>query len=447
MKKILIYILSTLMFTSCQLTDVINQNPPNHLVPENVLQNEGDAAALLNGVYSTIISYSSAHYYMYSELIPSGMSGSMSSIGSGSANTQFTTNTLLFDNSNVNSFWIILYQVVNGANNVIELVGEMEEDQFEFLEKSELIGEAHFLRAMATFDALRYFGEFYDLDSRYGIILRDKPVNFITRDKARSTVQESYDKILSDLDFAISNAPDFSVSFKGSKLSAKALKARVLLFMGRYTEAAAMAQEVISFTGRSLESTFAGVFDKGMNSTEMIFLTHRHENSDTEDNNRKRFYGGRTGTTWLPGYMNGDPRQAVSYSGTTIKKTNHAATFRPTYFIRLAEMYLILAEALAFSGATLDDIMVPLNTIRLRAGIGESQAATLDAVKEDIFAEYVRELVFENGSEWFAAIRFDKIMQLNSTIKSVHQFILPIPKNEIAGNGALDNADQNQGYI
>ncbi len=447
MKKIIIYIFSALLFTSCELTDVINQNPPNHLVPENVLQNEGDATALLNGVYSTIISYSSAHYYMYSELIPAGMSGAMSTIGTGSANTQFTTNTLLFDNSNVNSFWIIIYQVINGTNNVIKLVDQMPDNLFELKSKKEIVGEAHFLRAMATFEALRYFGEFYDLGSRYGVILRDEPVNFVTRDKKRSSVQESYTMILDDLDKAIADAPEFSVSYRGSKTAAKALKARVLLFMGRYQEAASVAAEVIADNKRSLESTFANVFNKGLTSSEMILMTHRHANSDTEDNNRKRFYAGRTGTTWLPGYMNGDPRQAVSYSGTTILKTNHVATYRPTYFLRLAEMYLIRAEALAMSGASLEEIKQPLNVIRLRAGIGVSQATTLEAVKNDIFAEYVRELVFENGSEWFAAIRFNKIMQLKPSITSVNQFILPIPENEIIGNGALSNSDQNQGYI
>jgi hypothetical protein len=447
MKKILLYITILLMATSCELTDVINQNPPNHLVPENVLQNEGDASALLNGVYSTIISYSSAHYYMYSELIPSGMSGSMSTIGTGSANTQFTTNTLLFDNSNVNSYWTILYQTVNGANNVISLVSLLPDALFELKSKSELIGEAHFLRAMATFDLLRYFGEFYDINSRYGIIIRTEPVNFVTRDKARSTVADSYTQILSDLDYAIANAPDFSVTYRGSKTAAKALKARVLLFMGRYADAATMANEVITENKRSLETSFANVFNKGLTSNEMILMTHRHSASDTEDNNRKRFYAGRPGTTWLPSYMAGDPRTSVSYSGTTILKTNHTATFRPTYFIRLAEMYLIKAEALAFSGATLENIKQPLNVIRQRAGIGSSSATTLDAVKNDIFAEYVRELVFENGSEWFAAIRFGKIMQLKPSITSIHQFILPIPESEIAGNGALSNSDQNQGYI
>lgn len=62
-------------------------------------------------------------------------------------------------------------------------------------------------------------------------------------------------------------------------------------------------------------------------------MTHRKADSDTEDNNRKRFYSGRTGTTWLPAIMNGDPRVPLTYSGQNILKVNHVNTYRPTYFI------------------------------------------------------------------------------------------------------------------
>lgn len=445
MKNKIILILLAIVFVSCELTDVVDQDPPNNLVPENVVNNEEDAEALLNGVYSTIISFSSAHYYMYSELIPAGLSGSMSSIGTGTANAEFVQNDLHFDNGNVNSFWQIIYKMMNGANNTISLVGELPDAEFSGNKKSEIIGEAHFLRAMATFDALRYFGQFYDLNSRYGVILRTEPVNFVTRSIPRSTVVESYNQILSDLDFAIANAPDFSVTFRGSKTAAKSLKARVLLFMGNYDAAAQMADEVITDQTRVLETGFASVFSKGLNSSEMILMTHRHSASDTEDNNRKRFYGGRTGTTWLPAIFNGDPRKALTYNGTTILKVNNVTTFRPTYFIRLAEMYLIKAEALAQLD-NFEQSKVALDKIRTRAGLQNSLALTIADLKEDIFAEWVRELVFENGSEWFAAIRFNKAMQLKPAITSVNQYILPIPEDELFGNATLNLSDQNPGY-
>lgn len=446
MKKIIIYISIISLITSCELTEVLDNDPPNNLVSENVVKNETDAKALLNGAYTTITSRTNALYYMYSELIPSAMVGSMSQTGGGSINGQFSVNDILFDNFYVRDFWLIYYKVIDAANNSIKLTSQLTDSQITRAAKEEIIGEAHFLRAMATFDALRYFGQFFDSSSNLGVILRTEPSNFVTRNKARSTVAETYDQILSDIEIALEKAPEYSVSYRGSKTAAKALKAKVLLFQGKYEEAAATANEVINEGFVTLEPTFEEAFAKGLNSSEMILMTYRDENSDSEDNNRKRFYFGRVGSSWFTDLMEGDPRQQFTYSGSTVLKTNNVENYRPTYFMRLAEMYLLKAEGLAFSGASLEESSKPLNIIRNRAGIGDSQATTIDELKNDIFDEIARELAFENGSEWFAAIRFNKVMELKSTIISSNQFILPIPEEEINSNGAITLADQNPGY-
>lgn len=445
--KGLVLVISFLfLITSCELTDVLDNDPPNNLVPENVIENEADAYALLNGIYTVITIKTSNYYYQFTETLPSTLIGSMKQTAFGATHAQFKTNDITFDNSAVNSFWKALYKVVNQTNNVIVLTEDLSDTEFSGNNKSEIIGEAHFLRAMATFDVLRYFGQFYDPNSNLGIILRAEPTNFVTKDKARNTVAECYAQIISDLDFAIANAPIYSVSYRGSKTAAKALKAKVLLFQEKYAEAAALADEVINEGTVNLEPDFETVFSKGLNSSEMILMTHRDENSDIEDANTKRFYTGRTGTTWFPILMAGDPREEFTYDGSKILKTNHEDTFRPTYFMRLAEMYLIKAEGLAFSGASLEDSSEPLNIIRNRAGIGDTPALTIDELKDDIFNEIARELAFENGSEWFAAIRFDKAMILKPEIISSNQYILPIPEEEINGNGALTLANQNPGY-
>ncbi|WP_340066817.1 RagB/SusD family nutrient uptake outer membrane protein [Ascidiimonas aurantiaca] len=446
MKNVFIVVLLAALMVSCSLADAIDQDPPNNLVPENVVRSEEDARAVLNGAYSKIISFSSSFYYMHSELIPSALIGTMSQSGFTANDRQFADNDIFSDNSLVNNFWIIFYGVIDATNNAIVLTEALPESEISQATKTEIIGEARFVRAMATFDALRYFGQFFDVNSSLGVVLRTEPVNFTTRSKERSTVMESYNQILSDLDFAIANAPDFTVTFRGSKTSAKALKAKVLLFMGRYAEAATLADEVITEGTRTLEATFANAFDNGLTSSEMIFMTHRAADSDEEDNNRKRFYTGRTGNTWYPDLMEGDPRQPLTYSGTRILKTNNEATFRPTYFLRLAEIYLIKAEALAMSGADLATSKAPLDIIRNRAGLENSDAADIDALKDAIFEEYIKELAFENGSDWFAAIRFDKAMTLKPTITSTNQYILPLPDNEIEGNALLTLADQNPGY-
>ncbi|TPN82770.1 RagB/SusD family nutrient uptake outer membrane protein [Aquimarina algicola] len=442
-----IAILIIIFFTfSCSLTDSIDQDPPNNLVPENVVQNEDDARAILNGAYSKIISFSSSHYYMYSELIPSALIGSMSRVSASATDEQFSENDILFDNGTVNAFWSIFYGVIDASNTAIALTDQLPESEITLETKKEIIGEAHFIRAMATFDALRYFGQFYDTNSSLGVILRTEPVNFVTRSKSRSSVTESYDQIINDLNIAIADAPDFSVSYRASKTAARALKARVLLFMGRYAEAAALANEVIIEGTRSLSPDFTSVFDEGLDSTEMILMTYRDENSDVDDNNRKRFYPGRAGTTWFPVLMGEDPRAAVTFNAGRVLKTNNVDTFRPTYFIRLSELYLIQAEALLMSGASVETSKIPLDIIRNRAGIDNTAATTVEELKNDIFNEYVKELAFENGSEWFAAIRMNKAMELKPSITSENQYILPIPEKEIEGNELISLADQNPGY-
>ncbi|MCF6348369.1 MAG: RagB/SusD family nutrient uptake outer membrane protein [Flavobacteriaceae bacterium] len=444
-KKLSIVLGLFFLITSCELTDVLDNDPPNNLVSENVVQNQDDAKALLNGAYSRLVSRTSNAYYELIEEIPSTLTGSMS--GFGFFGNSFKENDLRPGNGANNSFWITFYELINLSNITITLTGGLPDNEFTGNTKAEIIGEAHFLRAMATFDVLRYYGQFYDLNSNLGIILRTESANFVTRNKARNTVAECYIQIMSDLDFAIANAPDFSVTYRASKTAAKALKAKVLLFQGMYAEAATLAEEVINDGTRNLEGSFAAVFDNGLNSSEMILMNFRDENSEADQNNRKRFYRGRASTTsWFPMLMTGDPREASTYDGETVLKVNHEATFRPTYFMRLAEMYLIQAEGLAFSGADLATSKVPLDIIRNRAGIGDSPALTIDELKDDIFNEIARELAFENGSEWFASIRFDKAMTLKTEITSVNQYILPIPQNEINANGALTLADQNPGY-
>ncbi|MCF8716007.1 RagB/SusD family nutrient uptake outer membrane protein [Joostella atrarenae] len=444
MKKVLYITILAIRLTACNLTDSIDQDPPNNLVPENVVTNEDDAKALLNGAYSQIISYTNSSYYMYSEIIPSALIGSMT-INS-SSDEEIFDNDILAENATVRNFWSIFYSVIDAANNTIANTEKLSNDLITPEAKKEIIGEAHFLRAMATFDALRYFGQFYDSSSNLGVILRTEPVNFVTRSIKRSSVQESYSQILSDLDYAISNAPDFTVSYRGSKTAAKALKARVLLYNGQYNEAANIADQVINEGTTSLETNFSDVFDKGYNASENILVTFRDSESDNDENNRKRFYAGRVADGWFTDLMENDPRKEASYSGTTVLKTNNENSFRPTFFIRLAEMYLIKAEGISRSTGDVEAAKIPLNKIIERADADLSTATSIEELNDNIFNQYIKEMAYENGSDWFAAIRFEKAMDLKPSITSVDQYILPIPTTEIEGNEFLTLADQNPGY-
>ena len=447
MKNIFLISFLIILLTGCKkLTDVIDRNPPNNLVPENVAHTAEGARNLLNGAYAML---HDQYYYMHiSEMIPATMSGYMARNGF-LVNLQFRDNNVQPDLADVNNSWIAIYKLINQANWVIQLVEELPEGEMSQAEKNSITAPARALRAMGHFDALRFFGQYYDVNSAFGVIIRTEPVNFTTRYIARSTVAEVYEQVLSDLDFAIQNGPAFSKPIFMSGLAAKALKARVLLFKGEYAAAATTADEVISSNARSLSPTYDKVFSDGFNSSEMIFMRATDEVTFTLD--RKKFtYGSRHGiaSPLFKNLMAGDPRIAATYSpaNSAILKVNNATFFSPTYFLRLAQMYLIKAEALARSGAALDEAKAPLLVVRSRA-FGSPQtsaAATMDELLDEIYKEIVKELAFENGSEWFAAIRFNKIMTIKPTVTSQDQFILPIPEAEIQGNALF--GVQNPGY-
>lgn len=446
MKNIFIIALLLFTLTGCEkLTNVIDQDPPNSLVPENVAVNAAGARNLLNGTYAML---HDQYYYLYSETVPGLLSGSMKSNGF-LASVKFADNAVLADQSDVNSIWTAYYKMINQANWVIQLVNKLPEGELSQPEKDALLAQAKALRAMAHFDALRYFGQFYDLNSKLGVIIRTEPVNFTTREIKRSSVAEAYNLILSDLDFAVSKAPDFTKPIFISKTAAKALKARVLLFKGDYLQAANLANEVITDGKRSLSVPFSKGFSDGFNSSESIFM--RATDAVTFTSDRKKFtYGSRhaIASPWLQGMMAGDPRVASTYlaSNSSILKTNNTAFSAPTYFIRLAEMYLIKAEGLARSGAPLADAKAALEVIISRA-YGKpsfSLATTHEELLNDIFKETIRELCFENGSDWFATIRFEKIKTLKPKVTSSDQYILPIPESELLGNALF--GVQNPGY-
>jgi starch-binding outer membrane protein, SusD/RagB family len=445
-KKYFFFLLIVVAATGCRkLTDVIDREPPNNLVPENVAKTAEGARNLLNGAYAML---HDQYYYMFTEHIPGVLSGAMRKNGF-LVNQQFQDNAVLPENGDVNNYWIAFYKMTNQSNWVITLVNELPDSELSQTEREAMIGQARGLRAMAHFDALRYFGQFYDLNSPYGVVIRTDPSDFTTRTIKRSTVAEVYTQVLSDLDYAISHAPEFTKTTLFSKTAGKALKARVLLFKGDYTVAAALADEVIAGGNRELSTTFAKVFSDGFNSKEMIFMRATDDVTYTKD--RKHFtYGSRhaIASPWFKTLMAGDPRIAATYdaANSSILKVFQEDLYAPTYFMRLAEMYLVKSEGLVRSGAPLEEAKAPLGAIMSRAyGVDTTSAAsTQEELLDDIYKETIKELSFENGSEWFANIRFNKIMAVKPTVKSVDQYILPIPEAEVMANAQF--GPQNPGY-
>lgn len=441
-KTIIFWLFAFTLFTACD--DALDVKPENYLFEEQLVTDDKSAQTSLVGVYTQL---NSTYISQYSELLPALMAGELS-----------TTNTGFFRDASLNDFdpnsisvklfYEVFYDIINSANATIS--GVLGNDAVSKVEQDRILSEAYFLRAFGHFQVLRYFGQFFDINSPYGIVILKELSTFENRERPRLSVQESYDFILKDLDESIRlNAP-FTNNFYASALAAKAFKANVLLYIGgdaNYTQAINLANAVINEGSVTLETNFADIFDNGNSNAEVIFSRFADNSASTKT---ASFYQLQNkASTLIKNYLQNDPRATDSYNSTNsrIKKV-YILDLKggPTNFMRLAELYLIKAECQARLNL-LSEAETTLNFVRQRAYGAIPPALTYnnsDELLNLIFEEYVKELCFEAGSVWFSAVRHNKIETVNPNVSSTNQYILPIPLNELESNTLF--GAQNPGY-
>lgn len=441
-KTIIFWLFAFTLFTACD--DALDVKPENYLFEEQLVTDDKSAQTSLVGVYTQL---NSTYISQYSELLPALMAGELS-----------TTNTGFFRDASLNDFdpnsisvklfYEVFYDIINSANATIS--GVLGNDAVSKVEQDRILSEAYFLRAFGHFQVLRYFGQFFDINSPYGIVILKELSTFENRERPRLSVQESYDFILKDLDESIRlNAP-FTNNFYASALAAKAFKANVLLYIGgdaNYTQAINLANAVINDGSVTLETNFAEIFDNGNSNAEVIFSRFADNSASTKT---ASFYQLQNkASTLIKNYLQNDPRATDSYNSTNsrIKKV-YILDLKggPTNFMRLAELYLIKAECQARLNL-LSEAETTLNFVRQRAYGAIPPALTYnnsDELLNLIFEEYVKELCFEAGSVWFSAVRHNKIETVNPNVSSTNQYILPIPLNELESNTLF--GAQNPGY-
>lgn len=114
--------------------------------------------------------------------------------------------------------------MINAANNVIYYVEQLGDEKFGTNRRNEILAEARFLRAFCYMYLMQHHAQFWDTESKYGLVLRLEPSKLSLNKKARSSVSDSYKAIFDDLEFAVNNAPDYQSSYRICKTSAKHLK-------------------------------------------------------------------------------------------------------------------------------------------------------------------------------------------------------------------------------
>jgi hypothetical protein len=297
----------------------------------------------------------------------------------------------------------------------------------------------------------------------------------------RNSVEEVYQYILADInqantlwgdDVEEANEAYFTSSF------AKGLGARVALDMKDYESVVSFTSDIINTGIYSLSSGISFINMWLNDESEEVIWRVRYMATDDVVAPGYNFYNRNNNedlpkpdylpAEWLTNlYNSNDIRDSIyfqitktdfGWSGVLINKypTNPMFDQQGTNMpkpMRLAEIYLMRAEAYAFLNQdelAADDMDVLLSH---RLDIHSGVSLTGDALKEFIFTERIKELVFE-GFYWFDLNRmkkgFERVPQEHTSAfndlkinADDYRWQWPIPTLEINGN---PNIKQNPGY-
>jgi hypothetical protein len=350
---------------------------------------------------------------------------------------------------------------VNAANGFLKNVDPVT--TIPAATKTQMIAEARFLRAFGNEDLLLYYGQYYDVTSKYGIILRDEFVNTTNINLPRSSVAATYTSILADLDAAIAGLPALNTQIYYANVSAaKLLKARVLINRGAsgdYAQVISLTDNVITNGGFTLEANEKDIFwTKGFTSKEVILGVQPYS-TETYKFRQNQYYVQYPVSDTLKSFLKNDPRnqwvyepftlrsvlvgQLTKYYSGNVNAILQTPLSEDCYAFRLTEAYLLEAEAITLSNGDLSQAKTLLETVMSHAGITDftavNNAATAAALQVLVVKEEMKNFVSENGADWFALRRlpFATIQSIQPYIKTVNQLILPIPNTEITTNSQV----------
>ncbi len=210
----------------------LDVDPSDKYSTDTFWKTKEHASAGIMGCYNALLPWRSLHSMEFDMLTSNSMpyneANGTHAIGKG----EHLSTTYL-----VAALWKNCYVGIGRANTFIANIGTVEMDE---TEKSQMTGEAKFLRAFYYLSLVDKFG---------GVpLIIDAPNAAEQADLPRNTKEECVNQILKDLDEAIAVLPASYASSelgRATKGAAQALKARVLLYNSRWAEAAATAKQVM----------------------------------------------------------------------------------------------------------------------------------------------------------------------------------------------------------
>jgi len=494
-----VFCFSILILTSCKKLDEIGP-PINTIGPEAVFRTDEKALSALAGMYSLMINQPD---------LPSMTCGIQSVMGAilsdegkymgGNPNDdffKFYTAQYNIDNLISSMMWDAPFKIIYAANGIEEGVNSSTSAYLTQPTRRQILGEVKLVRAFIHFNLVNTFGEIP--------LITTTNVN-INKSIQKSSVAKVYERIETDLKDAFDLLTDDFIhnngkKFRPNKYSAAALLARLYLYQERWNEAAAMADTVIrsnKFSLATIENAFAANNSEALwqlNQTESgekmlvdasyftpiaayssdpienefmfrepefyellvaegfihsrIIASDELVNSFAQNDQRLRKWLDSIPSPYVAPYNGKTEYFSVKYNRAISTLTGTIPANLTYTVIRLAELYLIRAEALAKGNINLIEAVNDVNIIRNRAGLDGipvgNQQEVIDAIEE----ERKLELCFEWGHRWYDLKRTGKATSTLGSLPhkqpwSELRLLLPIPESEIVANPRLT---QNKDY-
>lgn len=444
--------------------------PKTDLTTKTVFESDGTAKAAMANLYAHLVSTFASGTVGSISYLPGLSADELKNYNTNNEFIAFAANGLSPLNQNNNNLWTTAYQSIYRANSILE--GLSNATAVTPALNLQLQGEAKFIRAFTHFYLVNLYGDIpLILTTDYKI----------SASKPRTPDAEVYQQIVNDLiDAKDKLAADYSFSnnerTRVNKFAAAALLARVYLYMGNWPAAESEASFVINQSALYSLPVPGNVFLK--NSGEAIWQLIRDAGNA---NDALTFTilptvvvppNASLDAAWVQTFDPSDKRKgewiAAHTSGantyfypTKYKNTGLAPITEYTMVMRLAEQYLIRAEARAMQNKIVGagSAAADLDVLRTRAGIAGTVAATKAEILAALEAERRFELFTEWGHRWLDLKRWpslntpgdvtlnraDDVLQPLKTGWRKEWKLYPIPQNQILNDPAMRDA-QNPGY-